>query len=64
MRFDAGMAKPNKGRCLALAKDFAQVSFLVAWVGIQSHHNPDDGDRDSSGNVGVYLQPIDAAVCP
>jgi hypothetical protein len=28
------------------------------------HHNPDDGDRDSSRNVGSYLQPIDAAVCP
>jgi hypothetical protein len=32
--------------------------------GIQSHHNPDDGDRDSSRNVGFYLQPTDAAVCP
>jgi hypothetical protein len=27
------------------------------------HLNPDDGDRDSSRNVGFYLQPIDVAVC-
>jgi hypothetical protein len=31
--------------------------------GIQSHHNPDDGDRGSSRNIGFYLQPIDVAVC-
>jgi hypothetical protein len=31
---------------------------------IQSHQNPDDGDRDSSRNVGFFLHPIDAAVCP
>jgi hypothetical protein len=29
-----------------------------------NNHNPDDGDRDSSRNVGFYLHPIDAAVCP
>jgi hypothetical protein len=31
--------------------------------GIQSHHNPDDGDRDSSRNVGFYLLTSDAVVC-
>jgi hypothetical protein len=28
------------------------------------NQNPDNGDRDGSGNVGFFLQPIDAAVCP
>jgi hypothetical protein len=32
--------------------------------GNQSRQNLDDGDRDGSRNVGFFLQPIDAAVCP
>jgi hypothetical protein len=31
--------------------------------GIQSHQNPDDGDRDDSRNVSFFLQPTDTAVC-
>jgi hypothetical protein len=41
-------------RLIWLAKTFVSS--------IQSHQNPDDGDRDGSRNVGLFLQPIDAAV--
>jgi hypothetical protein len=44
---------------------FMLLKYNVDLLGNTSqHHNPDDGDRDSSRNVVFYLQPIDAAVCP
>jgi hypothetical protein len=45
------------------------ISRVVMWLDTPnillrvSSLNPDDGDGDSSQNVGFYLQPIDAAVC-
>jgi hypothetical protein len=39
-------------------------SLVIRARGFQSHHKPDDGDRDSSPNVGFYLQPIDAVLRP
>jgi hypothetical protein len=44
--------------------NWSQVETDVSDYVFPHHHNPDDGDRDSSRNVGFYLQPIGAAVCP
>jgi hypothetical protein len=63
---DSSLYIPARAQYHATTQAISTVTGQVyrgnAW-GIQSHHNPDDRDRDSSRNVGFFLQPIDAAVC-